>query len=143
MKELLAETAARAARYISEIDDRRVTPSAESIARLSSLGGPLPEGPTGPAELLALLDEVGSHATVATTGGRRCREGAADHKSKVACRYPGRWDLLVRRHGMARTYGHANFGVLLGYHRRRCGAEFGCNDQNREICNNRMIRSFM
>ena len=70
MKELLTETAARAARYISAIDGRPVVPSAESIARLSSLGGPLPEGPTGSAELLALLDEVGSPATVATTGGR-------------------------------------------------------------------------
>ena len=70
MEELLAETAARAARYIREINDRAVVPSAESTARLSSLGGPLPEGPTAPAELLALLDEVGSPATVATTGGR-------------------------------------------------------------------------
>jgi glutamate/tyrosine decarboxylase-like PLP-dependent enzyme len=70
VKELLAETAARAARYIRELDDRPVVPSAESIAHLSSLGGPLPDGPTGPAEVLALLDTVGSPATVATTGGR-------------------------------------------------------------------------
>jgi glutamate/tyrosine decarboxylase-like PLP-dependent enzyme len=70
MKQLLAETAARAARYIAEIDDRPVMPRAESIARLQSLEGPLPEGPSDAAELLALLDEVGSAATVATTGGR-------------------------------------------------------------------------
>jgi glutamate/tyrosine decarboxylase-like PLP-dependent enzyme len=70
VRELLTETATRAARYIRELDDRPVVPSAESIARLSSLGGPLPDGPTGPAELLALLDTVGSPATVATTGGR-------------------------------------------------------------------------
>lgn len=30
----------------------------------------MPEGPTSPSEVLALLDEVGSPATVATTGGR-------------------------------------------------------------------------
>ncbi len=70
MKELLTETATRAARYIRELDERPVVPSAESIARLSSLGGPVPDGPTGPAEVLALLDTVGSPATVATTGGR-------------------------------------------------------------------------
>jgi glutamate/tyrosine decarboxylase-like PLP-dependent enzyme len=70
VKELLAETAARAARYIRGLADRPVVPSAESIAGLSSLGGPLPDGPAGPAELLALLDTVGSPATVATTGGR-------------------------------------------------------------------------
>ncbi len=70
MKELLAQTAVRAARYLSEIEARAVVPSAESIARLASLRGLLPEGPTDPAEILALLDEVGSPATVATAGGR-------------------------------------------------------------------------
>ena len=70
MKELLADTAARAARYLNQINERRVAPSSESIARLKRLGGPLPDGPADPAELLALLDDVGSPATVATTGGR-------------------------------------------------------------------------
>ena len=42
VKDLLAETAARAARYITEIDNRPVTPRAETIARLRTLGGPLP-----------------------------------------------------------------------------------------------------
>jgi glutamate/tyrosine decarboxylase-like PLP-dependent enzyme len=70
LKELLADTAARAARYINGIDARAVVPSAESIARLEAFAAPLPEGPTDPAELLALLDDVGSPATVATTGGR-------------------------------------------------------------------------
>lgn len=70
MKELLADTAARAARYLNQINERRVAPSSESVARLKRLGGPLPEGPADPAELLALLDDVGSPATVATTGGR-------------------------------------------------------------------------
>jgi len=66
----LAETAARAARYITGVDNRSVVPSADAIAQLRALGGPLPEGPTDPAQLLALLDDVGSPATVATTGGR-------------------------------------------------------------------------
>jgi glutamate/tyrosine decarboxylase-like PLP-dependent enzyme len=70
VKELLAATAARAAQYISGINDRFVVPSLESIAGLRALGGPLTEGPSDPAELLALLDSVGSPATVATTGGR-------------------------------------------------------------------------
>lgn len=70
LKELLADTAARAARYLKQINERRVAPSSESIARLKRLGGPLPEGPADPAELLAMLDDVGSPATVATTSGR-------------------------------------------------------------------------
>jgi glutamate/tyrosine decarboxylase-like PLP-dependent enzyme len=70
LKELLAETAVRAARYASEIRSRRVSPLPEDVARLDSLGGTLPQGPCDPAEVLALLDEIGSPATVATTGGR-------------------------------------------------------------------------
>ncbi len=70
MKELLAETAVRAARYAAAIGDRKVAPRSEDIARLEALGGTLPENPCDPAEVLALLDDVGSPATVATTGGR-------------------------------------------------------------------------
>lgn len=70
MKELLAETAARATRYVAGINQRPVTPRPEDVARLEELGGPLPEHPSDPAKVLALLDDVGSPATVATTGGR-------------------------------------------------------------------------
>jgi glutamate/tyrosine decarboxylase-like PLP-dependent enzyme len=70
MKTLLAETADRATRYLAGIGDRRVAPLSAEVARLQALGGPLPEGPSDPAETLALLDDVGSPATVATAGGR-------------------------------------------------------------------------
>lgn len=70
MNNLLADVAQRASRYLEEIQSRRVTPTPESIAGLEELGGPVPEGPTEPAEVLALLDRVGSPATVATTAGR-------------------------------------------------------------------------
>lgn len=70
MKELLADTAARAARYLNQINERRVAPSDQNIARLKRLGGPLPEGPTDPAEVLGMLDDIGSTATVATIAGR-------------------------------------------------------------------------
>lgn len=70
MKELLADCAARSARYLAGIRDRRVAPCPEDIARLEALGGPLPQSPSDPADTLALLDEIGSPATVATTGGR-------------------------------------------------------------------------
>ena len=70
MKELLAETAARAARYIAAIGERKVVPGSEAIARLEALGGRIPENPCDPSEVLALLDDVGSPATVATSAGR-------------------------------------------------------------------------
>ena len=70
MKKLLAETADRAARYVSEIGNRRVAPQKADVARLEELGGSLPDSPSDPAEVLASLDDIGSPATVATTGGR-------------------------------------------------------------------------
>ncbi len=70
LKELLSDVAARASQYLAEVNNRPVAPSPATVARLENLGGPLPEGPTDPAKVLALLDEIGSPATVATTGGR-------------------------------------------------------------------------
>jgi glutamate/tyrosine decarboxylase-like PLP-dependent enzyme len=70
VSQLLSDTAARAARYLSSIADRRVAPLPEDTARLGELGGPLPEQPCDPASVVALLDECGSPATVASTGGR-------------------------------------------------------------------------
>ncbi len=69
VKDLLAETAVRAARYAAAIGGRRVSPLPENVARLAALGA-LPQRPCHPAEVLALLDEIGSPATVATPGGR-------------------------------------------------------------------------
>jgi glutamate/tyrosine decarboxylase-like PLP-dependent enzyme len=70
VKELLADAAARGTRYVTQIRSRRVSPLPEDVTRLEALAGPLPDQPTDPAEVLALLDDVGSPATVATTGGR-------------------------------------------------------------------------
>src|SRR5690348_9570799 len=70
MHDLLHMTATRALNYLDGLDQRGVMPSPEALARLNELGGPLPETPTDAAEIIALLDRVGSPATVASTGGR-------------------------------------------------------------------------
>ena len=70
MQKLLTETADRAARYLAGLADRNVAPLPEYVAGLKALAGPLPQGPADPAEVLALLDDIGSPATVATAGGR-------------------------------------------------------------------------
>jgi glutamate/tyrosine decarboxylase-like PLP-dependent enzyme len=70
VEELLAQAAVRAARYTSGIAKRQVSPRPEDVERLSALGGPLPEHSCDPAVVLALLDDFGSPATVANTGGR-------------------------------------------------------------------------
>jgi glutamate/tyrosine decarboxylase-like PLP-dependent enzyme len=70
MEKLLSETADRAARYLAGLPDRKVAPLPQHVAGLTALGGPLPEAPADPAEVLALLDDIGSPATVASAGGR-------------------------------------------------------------------------
>jgi len=70
MRELLTSTAERAVRYLETLDDRGVEPSAEALAALSRFDEPLPEGPSAAEGVLALLDEVGSPATVGMAGRR-------------------------------------------------------------------------
>ncbi len=69
-RSILHSAAAHASDYIEGLDKRAVAPSPEAVARLGELGGPLPEGPQDPEEVLALLHNVGSPATVASAGGR-------------------------------------------------------------------------
>src|ERR1019366_7510339 len=70
MRELLHSVALRAARYLEEVRERRVAPSAEAVRGLDRLLGPLPAGPTAPEEVIRLLDEVGSPATMGIAGPR-------------------------------------------------------------------------
>ena len=70
MEELLRDTAERATRYLAELKERNVAPAPEAIHRLAALAGPFPAEPTDPADVLTLLDEIGSPATVASAGGR-------------------------------------------------------------------------
>lgn len=70
MNDLLSDAAARASRYLEQLPTRRVEPDSESIARLAMLGGPVPDAPSDPAAVLALLDEIGSPATTASAAGR-------------------------------------------------------------------------
>src|SRR3954447_1681609 len=67
---LLADACSRANRYLAEIETRRVFPSESALARLERLGGELPPEGESPADVLRVLDEVGSAATVATNAGR-------------------------------------------------------------------------
>jgi len=67
---LLKHAARDAMDYLEGAGARSVAPSAEAIARLSALRGPLPPGPTSPEAVLHLLHEIGSPATMAKTNGR-------------------------------------------------------------------------
>ena len=70
MSDLLTDAATRAARYLSELNERRVSPFPEAVARLSELDVPFPQCRTSDAEVLRRLDEYGSPATMAMAGPR-------------------------------------------------------------------------
>ena len=67
---LLADAAGRAVRYLADLDERPVAPGGAALAGLARFDEPLPEVAGDPAATLALLDEAGSAATVASSGGR-------------------------------------------------------------------------
>ena len=70
MEELLLDVANRGSNYIEGLPERRVSPSPVAVERLKSLDVPLQDEPVEPARVLAELDEIGSPATLASTGGR-------------------------------------------------------------------------
>jgi glutamate/tyrosine decarboxylase-like PLP-dependent enzyme len=70
MDDLLHDAATRAHRYLRVLGERAVEPSATAIEGLAQLDHALPEQPTPPEEVLRLLDEVGSPATVGSAGPR-------------------------------------------------------------------------
>jgi glutamate/tyrosine decarboxylase-like PLP-dependent enzyme len=70
MKNLLREAADRSFRYLDNLKDRKVFPSAEAIKKLTKFDESMPEGPTDPQKILEFLDDIGSPATVASAGSR-------------------------------------------------------------------------
>jgi glutamate/tyrosine decarboxylase-like PLP-dependent enzyme len=94
MDELLTDACARAGRYLSGIQARRVAPDPESVARLAKFHESVPDGPCDPLQVLSLLDEIGSGATVASTGGRYFGfvTGGALPVALVANWLAGAWD---------------------------------------------------
>src|SRR5690349_2886283 len=70
MKKLLENAAERAISYLEGLDSRGVAPLPDAVAKLTALDQPLPEGPREPEEVLQLLDEICSPATVSMAGAR-------------------------------------------------------------------------
>jgi glutamate/tyrosine decarboxylase-like PLP-dependent enzyme len=70
MSTVLRLAAERGIAYLDNIRSRGVAPTPDALARLAELYHPLPERPTDPEEVVRILDEIGSPATVATAGPR-------------------------------------------------------------------------
>ena len=67
---LLQEACRRALAYLDGLAERRVAPDAAAVAALGRLDFPVPGAGLAGAEVLRMLDEVGSPATVASAGPR-------------------------------------------------------------------------
>jgi glutamate/tyrosine decarboxylase-like PLP-dependent enzyme len=67
---LLTHAAERAIRYVGSVSERRVAPAEAAVAALQKFHEPFPQSGCAAEKILAMLDEIGSPATVATTGGR-------------------------------------------------------------------------
>ena len=70
MRELLQSVALRAARYLEDVQKRPVAPNPDAVRALSRLAEPLPDGPMAPLDVIRLLDEAGSPATMGIAGPR-------------------------------------------------------------------------
>ena len=70
-RNLLAEAASRAAKYLEGLSERHAGPLPGSALRLvQALDEPLPAGPTDAGSIIAFLDDYISPSTVASAGGR-------------------------------------------------------------------------
>ena len=70
MEQLLRSVAERAIHYLDNLEYRSAGPSPAALINLSRLEEPLPDQATDAETVIALLDEIGSPATMATAGSR-------------------------------------------------------------------------
>ncbi len=68
--DVLSLSAERAIRYVSELRQRKVAPEQRDIQAMEQFRETFPDGPSDPKSVVAMLDELGSPATVASAGGR-------------------------------------------------------------------------
>ena len=70
MPQVLQSAAERAVRYLEKLPARRVGPSEEAVRALAAFEESFPEGPSAPEEVIAMLDDAGSPATMGMAGPR-------------------------------------------------------------------------
>jgi glutamate/tyrosine decarboxylase-like PLP-dependent enzyme len=70
MRDLLHQTADHAADFLESLGERPVMPKVDLEALRKRMGGPVPDGPSDPHEVVEELADVGGEAAVAIPGGR-------------------------------------------------------------------------
>jgi glutamate/tyrosine decarboxylase-like PLP-dependent enzyme len=94
MRDLLHQTADHAADFLESLDERPVMPQVDLEVLRARMGGPVPDGPTDPHDVVAELAEVGSEAAVAIPGPRYFGFviGGAVHAALAADWLTSTWD---------------------------------------------------
>jgi len=70
MRKLLENTAEKAIQYLENLENRSVAPSQAALDRIEQFRELLPESSEDPSKIIAMLDDIGSPATMATAGPR-------------------------------------------------------------------------
>jgi hypothetical protein len=96
--EVLSLAAERAVKYSKDVRERRVAPGALDLERLERFREPFPASSTDAESVVAMLDDLGSPATVASAGGRYFGFviGGAVPASLGANWLAGAWDRTLR-----------------------------------------------
>ncbi|MCI2419287.1 aminotransferase class V-fold PLP-dependent enzyme [Saccharopolyspora sp. K220] len=94
---LVLDAAQRAATYVSASREREVFPTEQALRDLAGFPRELADEPVPPSDVLAMLDELGSPATVASTGGRYFGfvNGGTDPAASAAAVLVAAWDQNV------------------------------------------------
>lgn len=97
---LLADADKRAHAYLETVHNRRAFPTAEAILALSTLSGELPELSNSASETLAILDDIGTPATVTSNGPNYYGFviGAVLPVAAAADRLAAAWDQCASSH---------------------------------------------
>jgi len=125
--ELLQQAAETARKYVHGIGKRRVSPSERDLENLGKFREPFPSAPGDPVEIFKKLDEIGSPATMATTGGRYFGfvNGGTLPASLAANWLAGAWDQNAALRVMSPVAAELE-EVVLGWVGEALGLPQGC-----------------
>ena len=125
--EVLSLAAERAIQYATGVRERRVAPGARDLKGLEKFHEAFPEDPSDAERVVAMLDELGSPATVASAGGRYFGFviGGAVPASLAANWLAGAWDQDAALRVMSPIAAELE-EVVLGWVREALGLPGSC-----------------
>jgi glutamate/tyrosine decarboxylase-like PLP-dependent enzyme len=125
--DILSLASERAIKYTKVVRQRRVAPGPRDLEGLAKFREPFPQGSTDAESVVAMLDEFGSPATVASAGGRYFGSviGGAVPAALGANWLAGAWDQDAALRVMSPIAAELE-EVVLGWVREALGLPEGC-----------------